>query len=298
MTLSLRHLRQLICLAEEGNFTRAAERLGLSQPSLSRSIAALESTYGVRLFDRGRLGVALTAAGADVVANARHILGQVSGMEQNLELRSRGEAGTVAFGMGPLAGSLLMARVLIDCADRLPSLKVRASLDTTAPLVSQVLEGALDFCVCSLNAVQPNAALETKRLRVFELGYFVRAAHPLAAADVPLAWEDVAPFPRASGKATKRAEPSLQSGFGPLGETIECDDYEILRQVMLRTDAIWLASRALLEDEIAHGVVKQLHLSLAPPRHAEIGMVRLAHRSQSAAVLRVAGAISAICARI
>ncbi|HCA86387.1 MAG TPA: LysR family transcriptional regulator, partial [Streptomyces sp.] len=63
MTVELRHLRCFLAIAEEGNVTRAAARLGLSQPALSRALRALEEHFGVLLVDRSTHHLELTAAG-------------------------------------------------------------------------------------------------------------------------------------------------------------------------------------------------------------------------------------------
>ena len=67
------HLRQFLALVETGNFTRAAERLGVSQPTLSAAIAELERMAGTLLFQRERRQVRLTEAGAKLVSHARAI---------------------------------------------------------------------------------------------------------------------------------------------------------------------------------------------------------------------------------
>ncbi|MBV9840413.1 MAG: LysR family transcriptional regulator [Sphingomonadaceae bacterium] len=295
--LSLRKLGQLVALAEEKNFTRAAERLGMTQPSLSRSIAELEQACGLRLFDRGRLGITLTAAGADLVADARQILGQVAAIEQNLLLQSRGEAGRVAIGLGPLAASYLLAPLLAECLARWPTLKITASIDTTNALIEKVLDGRLDFCVCAANQLSAHPALTVTRIGALRLGYFVRAGHPLAQIETPLRWTDLAPFPRAAGTAQPSVEPSLRGVFGPLGTTVECDDYEVLRQAMSRTDMIWLASDAVLESELAEGRAHEILPNGGNGLNdAELALVRPAGRSRSMAMLHVHDTAAAIMA--
>lgn len=290
IVLSLRSLRQLVVLAEEANFTRAAERLGMTQPSLSRSIAELEKASGLRLFDRTRMGVTLTAAGEDLVTHARQIIGQVEAVEQQLLLQKRGEAGKVAIGMGPLAASFLLTRLLSNCLMQRPSLMITATADETSALIARVLEGSLDFCICA-GAVDPHEALSVKHLASLRMGYFVRTGHPLEKLDYPLPWGALSAYPRAAGTRPKAAgirQPVSRGRFGPLGATLECDDYEFVRQIMLRTDTIWLTSDRLLEQELAQGLVREIH---PEPRRdidtAKLVLVRLAGRSMSPAMRHV-----------
>jgi DNA-binding transcriptional LysR family regulator len=72
--MELRHTRYFVAVAEEKNFTRAAARLRLAQPSLSRQIRKLENELGVPLLRRGKGGVTLTAAGNEYLAQARELL--------------------------------------------------------------------------------------------------------------------------------------------------------------------------------------------------------------------------------
>src|SRR5258707_4649003 len=74
MNINLHQLRIFVAVARLGNFTRAAERLHLSQPSLSLHIRQLEADLGVRLFDRSTRSVALTSAGADFLPGAERLL--------------------------------------------------------------------------------------------------------------------------------------------------------------------------------------------------------------------------------
>jgi DNA-binding transcriptional LysR family regulator len=261
---------------------------------LSRSVAELERSCGLRLFDRGRSGVALTPAGSDLLTDARQILGQVSAVEQNLLLQSRGETGRVAFGVGPVASSYLMAKLLAECLARWPLLTITVSIDTTSALIEKVLDGRLDFCICATNTLDPNPALAVEQIGMLRLGYFVRAGHPLAHA-ARLTWNDLALFPRAAGTAQRSFGPSFRGVFGPLGPTVECDDYEVFRQIITETDTIWLTSDRVLEQELAKGLVKEIRpgpdSTLA---NAELALVRLAERSSSPAMLHVTKAVSVI----
>jgi LysR family transcriptional regulator, benzoate and cis,cis-muconate-responsive activator of ben and cat genes len=75
--MDARHLRYVLAIADTGSFTRAAARLGMSQPPLSAQIGQLEREVGARLFDRGRRATTLTAAGEVFVAEARTVLSRL-----------------------------------------------------------------------------------------------------------------------------------------------------------------------------------------------------------------------------
>ena len=85
MDLQLRHLEALVAVVDDGTFTGAAARLGLSQAAVSRSVAALESALGTRLLRRTTRSVALTATGSRVTEHARRILAEVAHLRRGVE---------------------------------------------------------------------------------------------------------------------------------------------------------------------------------------------------------------------
>lgn len=82
--MSLGQLESFVAIAEEGNVTRAARRLGISQPPLTRKMQALEDELGVKLFVRGARGVALSREGERLLSHARDILARVSRVRADL----------------------------------------------------------------------------------------------------------------------------------------------------------------------------------------------------------------------
>jgi DNA-binding transcriptional LysR family regulator len=89
--VEFRQLRYFVCVAEELHFGRAAARLFMTQPGLSRSIAKLEAALDVQLLQRSRRGVRLTDAGAELLRSARHLLADLD--SALARVRSVGRAG-------------------------------------------------------------------------------------------------------------------------------------------------------------------------------------------------------------
>src|SRR5262245_2776755 len=99
--MELRHLRYFIAVAEEGHITRAAERLDMQQPPLSRQIKAIERELDVQLFHRKARGVELTEAGRALLDGAAAILGRLAHTLESTQRTARGEQGKICVGVTP-----------------------------------------------------------------------------------------------------------------------------------------------------------------------------------------------------
>jgi DNA-binding transcriptional LysR family regulator len=134
--MELRHLRYFVALAEELHFTRAAKRLGISQPPLSQQIRALEEELATPLFDRTRRRVALTEAGRMLLAEARATLAQAMRAETVARRAGRGEIGELRIGLFASAPMLpAFQRAVIAFRARLPA--VHLTLEE-APTLQQI----------------------------------------------------------------------------------------------------------------------------------------------------------------
>lgn len=157
--MELHQLRYALAVADTGNFTRAAERCFVSQPSLSQQILNLENELGHKLFHRlGRKAVP-TEAGIAFLGRARTILREV----ENATREMRDDPGfgrQIVVGAIPTVAPYLLPRIIARCRELHPSLVVHAREDFRAPLCRAVLEGELDLALVSLPVADPQLLVE------------------------------------------------------------------------------------------------------------------------------------------
>ena len=110
--MELRHLRYFVMAAEERNISRAAARLNISQPAVSRQIRDLEGELGVPLFDRESTGLKLTEAGEAALSHARDLLRRAEGLEAAMEVFKRNPKRALRIGFIPTALPGFLARAL------------------------------------------------------------------------------------------------------------------------------------------------------------------------------------------
>jgi LysR family hca operon transcriptional activator len=142
--VELRHLRYFVAVAEELSFTRAAERLHTSQPSLSQQVRQLEAELGIPLLDRSRHHVALTDGGRIFLREVRDILGRIDHAGRLAKQAADGRAGDLAVGTFPAADVRVLPPLRALVATQLPDLRLllhsKYAVEPTVGLQS----GALD----------------------------------------------------------------------------------------------------------------------------------------------------------
>ena len=154
MRITLRQLKSLAALADEGHFGRAAAAVNVSQPALSVQIRDLEAALGARLVERGGREVVVTPTGREVLRRARRILDEVNEIEQ-VARWDRGLAGRLRLGVIPTVAPYLLPSALPRLRARNLSLDLGVREAQTDRLIEEVREGALDAAVVALPAPEP-----------------------------------------------------------------------------------------------------------------------------------------------
>jgi LysR family nitrogen assimilation transcriptional regulator len=145
--VSLRQIRAVVAVCEEGSFTRAAERENATQSGISQHIAALERTLGVRLFERSNVGVRATPAGMRYYRRCIEALGTLkTGTEEMRALADR-VTGTLRVGLMPTFTRAALAPTLRDFVREHPDVKLRIVEGYSGVLTERVLAEELDFAI-------------------------------------------------------------------------------------------------------------------------------------------------------
>lgn len=143
--IEIRHLRSFLAVAEALHFGRAAERLHVTQPPLTRRVQQLEQALGgVKLFDRSRRRVALTEAGEALVGEARRLLDQLAHAVEHTRRVARGEAGRLRIGFISTADYSVLPSLLEAFTRRYPGVDVELLESTGDEQLRLLVEGALD----------------------------------------------------------------------------------------------------------------------------------------------------------
>ncbi len=189
LAFTLRQLQYAEAVAAELSFRRAAARCHVSQPALSAQLAQLEGALGVRLFERDRRRVLVTAAGGEVLARAHDLLLRASDLGTAARRVADPLAGTLRIGVIPTVSPYLLPRIAPRLRERFRRLNLLWNEDKTAALVEGLAAGRLDAMLVAAGADLGDVESET-------LGEdpFVLAApldHPLGRSTSPARLSDL-----------------------------------------------------------------------------------------------------------
>ncbi len=178
--MDIYQLRYFLAVAETGNFTKAAQRVFISQPSLSQQILNLEEEFGQKLFNRLGRRVVLTEAGTTLQEGARRIIGEVDHTLQELKENTT-EGPKVTVGAIPTVAPFFFPAVMAHCRASEILLNIHTQEDFRRPLAEAVIEGQLDCALISLPFNEPRLLVE--KLYSEPLWLAVSAQHRLAQAE-------------------------------------------------------------------------------------------------------------------
>lgn len=176
--MELRQLQYAAQIALEMNFSRAAKKLHIAQPSLSQQLSKLEKELGLLLFFRNTNSVELTYAGTVFLEKAQKILDMMEQLKQEMEDIAEMRKGKLIVGSLPITGSHVLPLVLPIFKTRFPDIEVVLLEDTTANLEHSTANGQTDISLLTLPLQEPSLVYQT--LLEEEICLAVPPDHPFA----------------------------------------------------------------------------------------------------------------------
>ena len=286
MRITLRQLQHASALARHGSFREAAAEMHITQPALTRSIQALESSLGVSLFDRQANGVEVSRAGEMLLRKAEVVLESARDMEREAALVSGLISGSIRVSMGAYPGHELVPRAIAACLEQASGFSCQILVGDWRDAVQNVLNRLADVAVADMSTFAGDPRLEVIELEPEAIHFVCRREHPLAGqrgvelsrlCEFPLAGCLVPPrlatlfarFPRAG---------SIDPATGNFHPSIEVKSVEAAIRIAALTDVIAAAQLNSVESQLESGSLVVLDVQ-GPPLQLRVGLIYLRERS-------------------
>jgi DNA-binding transcriptional LysR family regulator len=270
-------LRAFVAVARARRFTRAARRLGTTQPSLSRRVQQLERTVGAKLVVRTPAGVVLTSAGERFLGHAERALASIDAGRTAIEELSGEPRGMVALGSQPTISAYVLPSLLARFVSRYPEVVLRLREGLADAIEERLASGELDLAIMNL----PVRRLDLAAQKLWQEDYLlvVPAAHRLAATDRALALSEVAtePLVVATGaQSTQALFAACEERGVPPRVVVDADNLEAVRRMVERGLGVALLPRTMAEATDARRV-RAIEISRGGVRR----QVALVHRGEA-----------------
>ncbi|WP_425468077.1 LysR substrate-binding domain-containing protein [Paraburkholderia guartelaensis] len=270
--LRLRHLNCFVAIAQERTLARAAARLHLSQPAVSKTLVELEQWAGVRLVDRGRNGAALTVQGEHFLRYA------LDASALALARQDAHAAPAVRLGALPTVATALLPEAVLRFKALRPQVGVKIHTDSNAELLCAVKAGELDLMVGRMAEPAMMQGVSFEYLYTESLLVVVRAGHPLASESVAPALGAVLGFPLViAGERTAprhHTEAFFEThGFAVPEGAIETQSASVARLIVSGSDAVWIVPQRVAQSDLDAGLLVQIDMP-APQGVEPIGILR------------------------
>lgn len=289
MDVSLSKLQQIVAVARCGSFSRAAEELNITQPALSRSIAAIERRYGFPIFNRIGHGVEPTAAGAQVLLQAEPLIQSMRIFGSNMGLLASGQVGRLSIGFPPLLASQLLADLAKDFFEPSSQVELRISIRSAPALLEGLKNDSIELFLFADTQIETGPEIELETIGTIAPTCVVRRDHPLAGRK-GLTTTDLATYPWASSVEPPAMGKQLNAA------RLLCDNYHVLRDAVLQTDLVCICTRAFVADELADGRLRELDIPEFLPETIAIRSARMKGRTPSPLAKAAISRISALLA--
>lgn len=270
MDIDLKLLQFAVVLGKHRHFGRAALALGISQPTLSRNIAALEKQLGLRVFERSRTDIAATPAGSDVLKMAEELVGRAEAISNRLEMMRDGRGGHLRIVASTYVCDLAVYPAIIELLNGDPPISIDVVEREWSGTIEMVLNDQAEFAVLDVGPMKKVPSLRVDAAGSLQAQIICRAGHPLLSKsgltpqDIsqyrlvflrrPIDWRfDTAEFDTYS---------TVDALTGSLVPPVAISSCRGMFQVVANSDAITIGFSSQIRDDINSGRLALLDYDL------------------------------------
>jgi len=296
--IRLRHLVVATTVARHGSVREASEVLHLTQPAASRSLAELEEILGVKMFDRGPKGMALTDAGAALIPHMHLVVSEMGSLTRHAEEIVSGGRGRVRVGTLLAAAADVLPTALVALTKAFPDIQIEVSEGTPDRLYESLMFGHVDLVVGRVMPLASMPGLESESLYDDDVRIVCTPEHPRSSHVGNLgdlvddAW--VLPPTETSLRSQIEEDFIRDCGRSPVA-VIECVAAMPLRSLVLGGEHLAVVPSGLFADELERGTLVALPLPVGGAPVA-VGIVRRAGAELTASAAALVDALRAVVA--
>ncbi|KKX33121.1 LysR family transcriptional regulator [Rhizobium sp. LC145] len=267
ITATSAQLQALVAVRESENFTLAARRLGLAQPTVHRAVSQLEQEAARPLFERTSYGMVATRAAQALAQAARLSFAELAQAEADLADLTRAEAGRIVIGSLPLSRSYMLPKT-ISCFRKLrPNLPIHIMEGRYADLLQGLRRGEIDFLIGALRDPVPIGDVEQEELFCDTVVIVAGLNHPLVGRS-DIALDELAFYPWIVAQAGTPTRKHFNELFAPLGNRaprsiVESGSLILMRELLDESDHLGCVSYLQAKAEIARGLMTALDIDLS-----------------------------------
>lgn len=262
MNVQLRDLRYFESVAELGHIGQAADKLGRTQPALTKAVQRLEEAFGSALFERRGRGIQLTAVGEVLLARARLLRGATEEALREVGDFAKGNAGHVRIGSGPIAADHVLPQICNVLLQEAPQTTIDITIAPSMVLRERLREGAIDLLIGLMP--EHDEAFVTHSIVEDVVVVATSSDHPVfqlkkITMKALLQWRWVLPIQAIPSRQWLDA--SFQSRGLPLPTVqINANSIPLLPRMIARTDLLSFLSRHTLGDDAVYGALREVPL--------------------------------------
>lgn len=273
--IKFRHIQCLVEICRHKSLKRAAEKLFLTQPAISKTLKELETILGAELLVRNRAGITLTGEGEVFLHFAEMSLASLQqGMAGVEEVGARGKT-RLKVGALPSVAASIMPGVALEFRNIAPSSQLEIVAGSHGTLIDQLRIGSLDLVIGRLGRPDLMQGISFTQLYEEKVLFVVRPGHPLLS-DPDLSrvsdWQVIYP-PKDAAIRPLVERFLIANGVGDLPNRLDTVSGAFARVYVRKSDAIWIISAGVVANELHEGQLVELPFDTNVTR-GPVGLMR------------------------